>query len=166
MKKTFTACVLALGFAVVGADTAWAQVDTFMLVPGIAGDSTHERHQDWIEVLSLSQTLDATGKRRSSCDIQVVKELDLAGPLLWAAAVSGQVFPEVRVELVRAGETSSVLYEIKLGNVHVSTISTSSGGSSIVESLSLAAETATLTYFTQKPDGTAGPPVSATVSCK
>ncbi len=136
-----------------------------MLVPGIPGGSIDDQHKDWIDVMSITQTLESNGKRRSSCEIQVVKSLDIAGPLLWAAAVTGQVFPEVRVEVFKPGETPFRLYEIKLGNASVSTISTSIAHG-FAETLALVAETATLRVFTQKADGTTGPPVSATVSCK
>ncbi len=165
MKKTFTACVLAIGFAIIGVDTAWAQAETFMLVPGIPGGSVDDQHKGWIDVMSITQTLESNGRRRSSCEIQVVKSLDIAGPPLWAAAVTGQVFPEVRVEVFKPGETPFLLYEIKLGNARVSTISTSVANV-FAESLALVAETVTLTVFTQKPDGSQGPPVTATVSCK
>lgn len=165
MKRTFTACLFAIGFAVVGADTAWAQTDTFMLVPGITGGSVNERHEGWIDVLSVTQTLEANGRRRSSCEIEVVKSLDIAGPRLWAAAVTGQVFPEIRVEVFKPGAAPFLLYEIKFGNARVSTISTAVGYST-AENLTLVAETATLTVFTQKPDGTQGPSATATVSCQ
>jgi type VI protein secretion system component Hcp len=165
MNKTLTACVLAIGVSVIGVDRAWAQTQTFMLVPGIAGGSVDARHSNWIDVLSITQTLESNGKRGSSCELQVAKSFDIAGPPLWAAAVTGQVFPEIRVEVVKLGEDRVLLYEIKLGNARVSTISTSVAGA-FAETLALVADTATLSVFPQKPDGSTGPPVSATVSCK
>jgi type VI protein secretion system component Hcp len=165
MNRTFVACLLAIGFAVVDADTAWAQVDTFMLVPGITGGSVNEQHKGWIDVMSITQTLEPNGKRGSSCALHVTKSLDIAGPLLWAAAVTGQAFPEVRVEVLKPGESPFLLYEIKLGNARVSTISTNVAFA-FAENLALVADTATLTVFTQKADGTQGPSVTSTISCK
>ncbi len=161
MRKTFAACVLAFGFTVIGAPSAWAQADTFMFVPGIPGGSIDDRHEDWIDVMSITQTLDSNGKRRSSCEIQASKRLDIAGPLLWVAAVTGQVFPEVRVEVLRPGDKPFLIYELKLGNARVSTIATSINTGDLAETFSLVAETATLTVFRQP-----GPPVTATISCR
>jgi type VI secretion system Hcp family effector len=166
MQKTFTTCVLAVAFSVIVVGAASAQVQTFMLVPGIPGGSVDDQHKNWIDVIAVTQTLDSNGRRRSSCEIQVVKGLDIAGPPLWAAAVTGQAFPEIRVDVFRpGGDSPSRLYEIKLGNAHVSTIATNVGYN-IAETLTLVAETATLTVFPQKPDGTVGTPVTATVSCR
>ena len=165
MKKTLTVCALAIAMSSLGARSAAAQIETFMLVPGIPGDSIDERHKDWIDVLSVTQTLEAAGKKKSSCEIQVVKQLDIAGPRLWLAAVTAQIFPEVRVEVIRSGEDQRRVYAITLANARVSSIATAVSNT-FVETLSLTAETATLTVFQQRPDGTEGPPVSATVSCK
>ena len=58
-----------------------------------------------------------------------------------------------------------MFYEIKLSNVLISSMSTTVGDA-LAESLALSAQTATLTFFQQNPDGSPGTPVSATVSCR
>ena len=137
-----------------------------MLIPGIPGDSTDDKHKDWIEVLSLTQTLESANQKGSSCEIQVVKRLDIAGPRLWAAAVMGQIFGEIKVEVVKSGgDQQQVVYSLKLENARVNSISTAISDT-FAESLGLLANTATLSVFTQNPDGSIGPPVTATVSCK
>ncbi len=71
-------------------ETASAQDETFMLVPGISGGSRDAHHPGWIDVVSLRQSWSAAAKKRESCEIEIVKGLDKAGPRLWAAAVLGQ----------------------------------------------------------------------------
>jgi hypothetical protein len=90
--------LLALGFvACVGVPPTFAQTtQTFLLVPGIQGSSVDEHHKNWIDVLSLTQTLDGGGKR-PQCSLEVVKALDVAGPLLWGAAVTAQSFDEIQI---------------------------------------------------------------------
>jgi hypothetical protein len=78
---------------------ASAQDQTFMLVPGIPGSSLDAHHERWIDVSSLRQTWNATAKKHSACEIEIGKGLDVAGPRLWTAAVTSQLFPELRIEV-------------------------------------------------------------------
>ena len=166
MKKTFSACMLTIAFVTFGVASASAQAtSTFMLVPGIPGDATNARYAGWIEVSSLRQTLGVQLKGGSLCDVEVVKRLDIAGPRLWVAAVTGQVFPEVTIEVIRTDGDQSRLYEIKLTSARVLSISTT-GDSAFVESVTLSPVSATLTVFTQKADGSAGTPITGTFACK
>src|SRR6478672_8810129 len=77
---------LLLGFLAVGPAQADAAFKTFLLVPGISGSATEIHHVDWIEVLSMSQGAASTRKSVSCSDLSVMKNLDEAGPALWAAA--------------------------------------------------------------------------------
>jgi type VI secretion system Hcp family effector len=166
MKKSFSACMLTIAFATFGVTGASAQTtSTFMLVPGIPGGATQERHAGWIEVMSLRQTFGVQLKGGSLCDVEVVKGLDISGPRLWAAAVTGQVFPEVTIEVIREGADQQKMYEIKLTSARVLSISTT-GDSAFAESVTLSPASATLSVFTQRPDGSVGPPVTNTFSCK
>ena len=127
-----------------------------------AGDSWG---RDKCKVRSLRQTLGVQLKGGSLCDVEVVKRLDIAGPRLWVAAVTGQVFPEVTIEVIRTDGDQSRLYEIKLTSARVLSISTT-GDSAFVESVTLSPVSATLTVFTQKADGSAGTPITGTFACK
>lgn len=82
MKNTLTVVLLVVCFVgCAGLREALAQTDTFMLVPGIKGSSVDDRHKDWIDVASLTQTLETT-KKNPQCSLEVMKPLDIAGPLL------------------------------------------------------------------------------------
>jgi len=165
MRRTFavSGMVVALGFAVV-TNAAAAVSDTFMLVPGIPGESIDARHADWIDVLSLSQSWAPEGKKGNPCLVQVIKPLDIAGPKLWAAAVTGQIFPQIQIDIVRAGAQRQRYYEIKLTGAFIASISTS-GDDMFAETLTLSAPTVTLSYYPQRADGSLGPPVVSTLQC-
>ena len=99
MKTSMVVALLIVTLSpLVPARTAAAQTfDTFLLVPGINGSSTDDRHRNWIDVLSLSQALVPleTKKLSVTCNVGLAKNLDVAGPPLWAAAANGQVRPAV-----------------------------------------------------------------------
>jgi type VI protein secretion system component Hcp len=170
MKKALSVCLLVLGFATwVGVRQASAQTSTFMHVPGISGSSTDSSHPGWIEVVSLSQTLEHVGKspaagRQWSCDVAVLKGLDVSGPPLWMAAVLGQVFGEIKIEVIRSGASPSKLYEIRLRFARVTGISTSGTGT-YTESVTLRGDDAVLTFFPQSETGGTLPGVSAGIAC-
>lgn len=171
MKKAAAVSVLALGAALLGVPSVSAQTwTTYMLVPNIRGSSIDDRHVNWIDVTSLTQTLEQTRtldraiRERKACGVEVVKSLDVSGPLLWAAAVTGQTFDQVRIEVVRAGGNQFRIYEIKLINAYITGISTT-GSSTYAEKLTLHAESAVLTFFPQRPDGSPDTPVTATFAC-
>ncbi len=176
MKKTLIVITLVLGFVgFSGVDQSYAQasVETFMLIPGIQGEATESRHKDWINVVSLRQSLDQvlanpnagqSSKQRPTCEIEIVKFLDKSGPPLWAAAVTGQVFQEVRIEVITARDLQKI-YELKLTNVRVKSISTATAGAFPLDSVVLSTATAVLTYTFIDSTGTSRGPTTATIDC-
>ena len=161
MGRTVLLVLCFVGFAGVG--QAIAQ-DTFMLVPGIKGSATDARHRDWIEVLSLSQTLDQ-GAVRPQCTLNVTKLLDISGPLLWGAAITGRVFRDIRIDVVRQGDERQIFYQITLMNAAVTHIATSGGSGGFIETISLSATSVQLRFFPQRADGSLGTPVTSTFTC-
>jgi type VI protein secretion system component Hcp len=158
--------VVAVFFVVAASQDAFAQGQSFLFVPGIPGSSVDNQHANWIDVHSVTQHVEGRGTTtRTLCEIRVYKGLDIAGPALWAAAVTGQAFAgDVRVETVRQPSRQR-FYEIKLENAKVFSISSfidSLSGESVV----FKAEAVTVTIWQQRPDGTIGAPVSATASCR
>lgn len=163
MKKLLLTGLVMVAVIVLGAKAAAAQ-DAFLLVPGIPGGSQHIHYENWIDVVTLAQGFDSTVKGTNACTVIVGKGLDKAGPLLWAAAVSGQTFASIQIDIVRPGESASKHYELTLNNVVVSQINTQP--LDLLETLTLKGTSATLKFFPQKADGTLDAPVTATVSCK
>jgi type VI secretion system Hcp family effector len=158
-----------MGFAVLALLLcAWhdaaAQTETFMQVPNIPGESSVHGYEGWIEVASLTQSFENTGRGRNLCTAVVVKRVDKAGPLLWAAAVTGQVFNEVRVDILRAAEKPLKFYELILYQASIANIA--SVPSDLAENLTIVGRSAKLSYFPQRPDGTLEAPIVATASCR
>src|SRR5687768_15843724 len=92
----------------------------FLDIPGIDGGSVVEGYEDQIDVLSIRQTGAATAKKSIACDLSVVKRIDIAGPALWFAAATGQVFSEMTLTVLReAADVALKLYEIRLANIRI-----------------------------------------------
>ena len=94
--------------------------DAFIKIEGIPGESTDDKHKDWIEVLSYSTGVSqpsagsassgggASSERADFQDFSIVKTLDKASPKLALACARGEHIPTVTLELCRAGGTLHV----------------------------------------------------------
>lgn len=114
--------------------------DCFLKIDGIPGESTDDKHSDWIEVLSYSWGVaqpasgsassggGGTAERADFADFSIVKTLDKASPKLMLACADGSHINEVTMELCRAGGDKLKYMEYKMSNVIVT--SYSPGGSS------------------------------------
>jgi type VI secretion system secreted protein Hcp len=88
--------------------------DCFLKIDGIPGESSDDKHKEWIELLSYSHGLSQTGSGSVSsggarsaerCDHQdfsVVKTLDKASPKLALFCCNGTHIKKINVELCRA----------------------------------------------------------------
>lgn len=157
--------LIAAASVTLGVPAAHAVTDVYMTIPGIPGESVDHRYEGAIHVLALRQSLLPSSKGAEACSVEVTKLLDIAGPRLWAAAVSGQRFNQIRIDVVKGGLEAVKMYEIRLAGAHVVNITTS-GDDNFTEAVTLGASSMTLTYYPQKADGSQGPGISETVSCK
>ena len=164
MKRFLLAVPLALALLGAAAPNASAQLDIYVRVYGIEGSSQDAKHPNWIEGLSLRQTLGPNREVRNGCAVEIVKELDAAGPQLWAAAVRGDLIRDVRIELVRKGHNGPKVYEIWLRFVRIPSISTEAD-SAFVERVIFQGELVELTYWPLGPAGTPGAPVRTQWDC-
>src|SRR4051812_2491849 len=107
MKTRSLLLTIVLMLSVAG--VASAQNSIFMRVGGIVGPVTEARHQGWINVLAFGQSVavDSTGLSTGgggvplvACSVQVVKGLDIAGPLLWQRAAEVDRTNQVDIEVV------------------------------------------------------------------
>jgi type VI secretion system secreted protein Hcp len=108
--------------------------DCFLKIDGIPGESSDDKHKDWIEVLSYSHGLAqpaagsvSSGGARSSerCehqDFSLVKALDKASPKLSLFCCNGTHIASVKVELCRAAGEKEKYMEYVLNDVIVSTV--------------------------------------------
>jgi len=86
--------------------------DCFLKIDGIPGESTDEKHKDWIEVLSFSHGVSqmaggdrstggaATEGRCMHQDFSITKTLDKASPPLDLFCCNGKHIPKVVVDEV------------------------------------------------------------------
>ncbi len=146
-----------------------AEAAGYLKIGDIKGESTDEGHKDWINLLSVSHSIDrdskasgATRARGSATfgDIVTEKELDKSSPKLQEAIAQGKVFPTAEIEFTRSpGETGRedtyLKYELK--NVVISSYSfhgNADGNPIPVDTISLNFEEIKVTYTKINDDGT------------
>src|SRR5262249_51821707 len=147
--------------------------DAFIKLDGIPGESTDDKHKEWIEVLSfnhgITQPVSATassagGAPSERCqhqDFVIVKYLDKASPKLYEFCSTGQPIKEITLELCRAGGDKLKYMEVKMEEAIVSHVAPGGNGKAgdnlPTESVSFNYGRIKWTYTQQKrPDGTGG----------
>jgi type VI secretion system secreted protein Hcp len=106
--------------------------DAFLKIATVPGESTDDKHKEWIEVLSYSWgvsqmkggTQSATGshagQRADFADFAIVHSIDKASPKLAKACASGEHIKDVTLELCKAGGDKQKYMVYKLTDVIVS----------------------------------------------
>jgi type VI secretion system secreted protein Hcp len=145
--------------------------DIFLKIGDIKGESTDDKHKDWIEVLSWSWgTSTGTGKTRKGSvpavcinDLVLTKNVDSSSPQLIMNGVLGQAAKEATLAMRKAGKDQQEFLVIKMTDVLVSSYQT--GGSSqnesqLMDQLVLHFSSIEGEYRPQKADGSLGTPVT------
>jgi len=108
--------------------------DCFLEIDGMPGESTDDRHKEWIDVLSYSWGVSQPGsvslssggsrsaERADHTDFSVVKTLDKTSPKLALYCSSGTHIEEVTLELCRAEEGKERIMAYKMEDVIVSSV--------------------------------------------
>jgi type VI secretion system secreted protein Hcp len=152
--------------------------DTFIKIDGIPGESTDEKHKEWIEVVHYDHMIEqpasstassvggATAERVNHGTFNFVHQLDKATPKLLEACCTGKHIKEITIEFCRAGGDKVKYMEIKLEQVLISKVedvgSTTSELGYPTEKVALSYGKIKWTYTQQKrEDGAAGGNVSA-----
>jgi type VI secretion system secreted protein Hcp len=106
--------------------------DAFLKIDGIPGESTDDKHKDWIEILSFdfgmiqpSSATDSsagggTTERVDVEDMDLVKHLDKASPKLYELCCNGKHLKDATLELCRAGGDKTKYLEVKMEQVVIS----------------------------------------------
>ncbi len=136
-------------------------IDCFLKVEMIPGESTDDKHQDWIEILSYSfgvaqssSGAASTGGARSGgradfSDFVVTHVLDKASPKLAKACCEGTHLTHVTLSLNRAGGEKEEYMEYKMDDVLITSVSASgqSGSEALpIETISFNYGRITFTY--------------------
>ena len=111
-------------------------IDVYLHIDGIKGESTDDKHKDWIECKSVSWSVEQpksatastggghTAERCEHKDIVISKLADLASPVLLQTCSAGKTIPKARFEFMRAdGQGERVKYfEIEIENVLIGAV--------------------------------------------
>src|SRR5262245_54227949 len=148
--------------------------DAFFKFATIPGESTDDKHKEWIEVLSYSwgasqagggsasSTGAHTGQRVDISDFSFVHTLDKASPKLFEACCTGSHIADATLELCKAGGDKQKYMSYKLTDVIVSQVrpgGSAQGGDALpLEEVSVRFAKVQLEYIpvdkTGKPQGT------------
>lgn len=127
--------------------------DAYLKIEGITGESTDDKHKDWIEVSnvlyaihqpragSFSTAGGLTSGRAELFPLSFRKLADIASPVLLQTCAAGKTIPKAVFEFMRAdGDGKPVPYfKIDLENLMLSDITPDSGdGGIIVERVHIA----------------------------
>ena len=146
-------------------------IDVYLQIDGIKGESTDDKHKDWIECTSVTwgvkQPRSATastggGHTAERCEHEEVvidKLADLASPILLQTCSAGKTIPKAKLEFMRAdGQGDRIKYfEIELENVLIGAIKPKvEEGAIIQEKVGLKFSKIKWKYTQQKVTGGAG----------
>ncbi|MHC4460355.1 MAG: Hcp family type VI secretion system effector [Planctomycetota bacterium] len=108
--------------------------DMYLWIDGVPGESTDDRHRDWIDIVSFDSKVStvaggtqtsgggSTGTRPEFAEITVGKVIDKATPKLSLHCCNGRHIPEVIIELCRAMGEKQVYMKYTLQDVIVSAV--------------------------------------------
>jgi type VI secretion system secreted protein Hcp len=143
-------------------------VDAYLQIDGVKGESTDERHKEWIEVSnvfyavnqpraeSISTAGGHTSGRAELYPLTFKKLADIASPVLLQTCATGKTIPKAVFEFMRAdGDGKPISYfKIELENLMVANVTPDSGEGGIInERVQLAYAKIKWTYTRQSIKG-------------
>ena len=146
-------------------------IDVYLQIDGIKGESTDDRHKDWIECKSVSFGVEQpksatastggghTAERCEHQDIVFSKLADLSSPILLQTCSAGRTIPKARIEFMRADAQGERVkyFEIEIENVLIGAVSPSvHEGDILSEEVALKFSKIKWRYTQQKITGGAG----------
>lgn len=155
-----------------------AQVDYFLKIEGIDGESIDDQHPGTIEIdsfswgVSNSSSLSGGGGgsgKVSVHDISFTSKVSKASPNLMLATATGKHYPRAILFVRKAGGTQQDYYKVTLQDIMVTSYQSSAGGSGgdvPTDQFSLNFTKIEFEYKTQKEDGTLGESVKASYDLK
>lgn len=147
-----------------------AQVDYFLKIAGIDGESTDDKHKGEIDIDSFAwgETQSGTGGRGggggagkvSMQDIHFTAKVSKASNKLLLACASGEHLKEATLTVRKAGKEQQEYYKIKFTDCLVSSYQVGSGGGVVpTDQFSLNFAKGEWEYKAQKADGSLDAPV-------
>ncbi|HEX8240434.1 MAG TPA: type VI secretion system tube protein Hcp [Allosphingosinicella sp.] len=149
-------------------------VDMFLEIKECPGESTKKGHEGQIDITSFSFGAVQSGSfarggagggagKAEFQDISIVKEVDKSSPKLFQACAAGTHFQKATIYVRKAGDKPLEYYKVELSDLIVSSVqnSGSSGGDSVMESITFNTAKINFTYVEQDAKGGAGKTVTA-----
>jgi type VI secretion system secreted protein Hcp len=142
------------------------QVDYFLKLDGIKGESQDSKHKDEIDVTSWSWGLSNTGSavigggggagKPVFQDFSWSQGLDASIPPIFLGVATGKHFKTAQLDVVRPGKDAGVFFEMNFEDVLFTKLQLSGAGSGQTALGALDYGKVTLRYRSQKPDGSYG----------
>ena len=138
--------------------------EAYLSIKGVAGESTDDKHKDWIEVTSYKMGLGQLSSASHSTaggaaagkvhfeDLECSHLIDMASPKLFEACAKGTHIADATLELCRAGGAKFKYMEIKLENVLITNLKTDDASAAMefpTETITLNYGKMKMTYFKQ-----------------
>ena len=144
-----------------------SQVDFFLKLEGVPGESTDKAHKGEIEIESFSwgQTNSGSAGHGGGSgagkvvpqDLVISKRMDKSSPVLYIACATGQHFKEGLLTCRKAGGGQQEYLKIKMEEIIVTSYQTSAASGAVVsEIVNLQFAKMELAYKEQKADGSLG----------
>jgi type VI secretion system secreted protein Hcp len=153
-----------------------AQVDYFLKIAGIEGESTDVTHKGeinldsfaWSEQAAAGPTGTAGGAsagKAQAQDLQFVKKLDKASPALMIGCATGKHYRSAVLTARKAGTGQLEYFKLLLKNVRITSYQVSGSTQADMlptEQVGLRFSQLQMTYREQKPDGSLGAEIQET----
>jgi type VI secretion system secreted protein Hcp len=145
-----------------------AQVDAFLKLDGIKGESQDAKHAGEIEVLNWNWALTNSGSAHYGQgagagkvqvgDIHILKRVDTATPILMKACATGQHIASGTMTIRKSGGTALEYFKVDLTEILISSIRPASDPNSpfLMEDVALNFATFKVTYTPQDDKGAGG----------
>lgn len=145
-----------------------AQVDAFLKLAGIKGESQDAKHSGEIEILNWNWALTNSGSAHYGQgagagkvqvgDIHILKRVDTATPMLMKACATGQHIATGTLTVRKSGGTALEYFKVDLTEILVSSIRPASDPQSplLMEDVALNFATFKVTYTPQDDKGAGG----------
>lgn len=151
-----------------------AGAGAYLQLGSLKGGSTEVNHVDWIELLSITESITnqasvnpaggtSVAARVQFGPLQLVKLLDTASVELRQSLAAGTIFADAVIEITSPGKIGQQAYfRYELKNVRITSISMSAAGDSVpVEDFALNFEEIKWIYTPQGKDGSSGGKIEA-----
>jgi type VI secretion system secreted protein Hcp len=146
-----------------------AQVDYFLKIDGVDGESTDDKHKGEIELESFSLGATNAGSFQSGggggsgkvamSDVHIVKKVDKASPKLFTSCATGEHLKTATIVCRKAGKDQQEFLTIVLSPILISSFQNAgSAGSDVIpmDQISINYGKIEFKYKPQKPDGSLG----------